>query len=252
MKYNLYIENGESIPAIKIIVIGDLEPSGYTISNNVSVDWDKHSRHIINSDILTVTQIREEILSDYNSIGWGSGNSEQKEIWCKWFVASESERNTIQSSNTQESNADMLSELFLKEKNKIDKSIIIESVMSSTADPFAFTYNQVESSLSETSTVSKDYGTKLNLTTTNIPDGNYKVSWYYETTTSDKGEIETEILYNNEKEIFNGKSKEDEEKFTGYLYVDILEGTHTFDINYKAKKGTVSIKMVTIEITKIN
>jgi len=252
MNYKLYIENGESIPAIKIVVVGGLAPSGYTLSSDTSLDWDKYSNYLINSDILTVSQIREEILSDYNTIGWGSGNADQKEIWCKWFVASESERNTIHSSDTQETNADVLSTLFLKDKNKIDKLAIMETVMTSTVDPFAFTYNQVESSLGETSTISKDFETKLRLTTSNIPDGNYKVNWYYETTTSDKGEIETEILYNVEKELFNSKSKEDEEKFTGYIYIDVLEGVHTFDINFKAKKGTVSIKMATIEITKIN
>ena len=118
MKYNLYIENGESIPAIKIVADGDSAPEGYTLSSNASIDWDKHSNQIINSDLLTASEVRDEILSHYNSVTWASGSEDQKSCWSKWFVASQGEIDAKHSSKKQADNAEVLSEKLLRIRRK--------------------------------------------------------------------------------------------------------------------------------------
>ena len=152
----------------------------------------------------------------------------------------------------QKDNADVLSELFLKEKNSIDKVSIIETIQTSTSTPFLIPYSEVVSSEKEISTASKEYQTVLRLTTPSISDGKYKISWYFETIVDKKGEVECQVKFDDKDELFKIKSKEDElEMSSGFKYKNMSEGVHTIDINFKVKKGTATIKMTTIEITKI-
>ncbi|CAG7581580.1 MAG: hypothetical protein SLAVMIC_00912 [uncultured marine phage] len=253
MKYNLYIEDNESIPALIVTLDGESAPNGYTLSSNISIDWDKYSNHLINSDVLTATEIRDEILSNYNSVTWDSGDINQRSVWSKWFVASQSERNLIHSSDDQDDNLDILSDKLLKDKNKIDKASIIETIQTSTDGIFFIPYFEVGSYDKEASTSSKEYQNVVSLSLDNISDGKYKISWYFETISDKKGEIECQVLLGESDELFYLDSKEDEwEKSSGFTYKNISDGSYKLNINFKASKGTVTIKMATLEITRIS
>ena len=128
---------------------------------------------------------------------------------------------------------------------------LVKIVEESNIPSFLGSYSEVSSSEETSSTASKDYQNKVRLTTSEIPDGKYKISWYFDMSTDNKGEMEVEVLLDDSKELFKVKTKEDEESSSGFVYKNISKGIHTLDINFKAKKGTASLKMTTIEIVKI-
>jgi len=104
----LYIEDSQSIPSIKIDIDTNPAPTGYTASTNPTVDFDKYSFRIIDDGLLVLSEVRTAIESEYTSITWTTGTTEQKEIWSKWGVATISERDEVHTSSEQKNNAKLL------------------------------------------------------------------------------------------------------------------------------------------------
>lgn len=95
---NIYLKNGETNPAI---AVGTSAPSGYTISPNPTIDWDKYAEFLIGDQQTTAIVIRDALASEYASITWDSGSDEQKNIWSKWFVATVLERDSEHDASEQ-------------------------------------------------------------------------------------------------------------------------------------------------------
>ena len=111
---NIYLEDSEPLPAVKI---DTSPPEGFTISANPTLDWDKHSTYLVGDLITTAKVIRDEIQNEYDSITWGSGSNDQKNVWSKWFVATKAERDTRHNATKQKDNFKSLA-LLLNKNNE--------------------------------------------------------------------------------------------------------------------------------------
>lgn len=80
---NIYLEDLAGGRAVKI---DTTEPSGFTISSDPTIDWDKYSLHLVFSEMLTVEDIRIEIQIEHDTIAWASGSDAQRLVWAKWGV----------------------------------------------------------------------------------------------------------------------------------------------------------------------
>ncbi len=113
------------------------------------------------------------------------------------------------------------------------------------------------SSESQSNTTSTTFQQKLRLSTTTVPSGTYRISWYCEygagaikeTTevrvqlddTTDLGSVSRQ--FTSEKDIFT---------FSGTKYSSLSNAAHTVDLDYRTTgAGTATIKMARLELWRV-
>ena len=95
---NIYLEDDENGDAIEIATSA---PSGFTISDAPTIDWDKYAERLLQVGTTTAKIIRDGIAADLISVTWASGTDEQKDIWSNWHVASKSQRDEQHTADEQ-------------------------------------------------------------------------------------------------------------------------------------------------------
>ena len=64
---NIYLKDGETRPDV---ALGTSAPSGYTISANPTIDWNKYAEYLINDQQIKAKVIRDELAAELVSITW--------------------------------------------------------------------------------------------------------------------------------------------------------------------------------------
>jgi hypothetical protein len=124
---------------------------------------------------------------------------------------------------------------------------------------FGTEYQYVEDELTSTTT-STIFIEKLKLTTRNILEGKYKISWYYQwiysaATQDFKGRVQLDDSINIMSHQQEPKDGGDEQKIpvSGFKVLDLTAGVHTIDIDFcrSDSPGTATISNARLEIFRV-
>jgi len=105
------------------------------------------------------------------------------------------------------------------------------------------------------STTSTTYVTRLELTTNYLPEDQYTIKWYYQYNT-DNSIFESQVIVDNitvlEHICFNPMNQDPAFEYSSYgsFLIELTEGVHVIDLNYKAvAPGTVIINRAQLRIS---
>jgi hypothetical protein len=110
-------------------------------------------------------------------------------------------------------------------------------------------------SLSESSTNSSTPQRKLRMNITEIPEGRYRIGWYYEwaqssQSTDFRARVQlndtTDLMYHSQEAKDSGTDQSI--PICGYAYVNLTEEDHTIDLDFWAEGNTSYIKNARLEI----
>jgi hypothetical protein len=114
-------------------------------------------------------------------------------------------------------------------------------------------------SLSESSTNSSTPQRKLRMNITEIPEGRYRIGWYYEwaqssQSTDFRARVQlndtTDLMYHSQEAKDSGTDQS--MPICGYAYMNLTEGDHNIDLDFWAEGNTSYIKNVRLEIWRVS
>ena len=95
----LYLEDGETIPAVQILPDVDPAPSGYTLSTSIE-DWDTYWSRGVSSIVARVS-----ISALVATKTFALCTAGEKAVASKWFVVSKTDRDTVHTAAEQAANS---------------------------------------------------------------------------------------------------------------------------------------------------
>lgn len=128
---NIYLEDLVGGDAVKV---GTVEPSEFTISSDPTVDWDKYAFRLVFNDVIGGEVVWAEIKNEYDTITFASGSAAQKSVWSRWAVATQAERDSIDSVAVQEFNAKQIHRILTASADNTVKSNFVDNITTSEPD----------------------------------------------------------------------------------------------------------------------
>lgn len=212
------------------------------------------------------SEYRDSLITYAQTITFGDLTGKEQFELSKNFAVNKADRDSVISVDDQKDYAKDVQGL-IDESNKQDSfessspSIVNEvgvpDFTDSTFSTLFGSYVAEVSSELETSTVSKDFQTKLSLITTDIPSGKYKISWSFE----QRGVVNfnlistiqldgsTTLMENN----IEFKDKDNWVSASGFKYENITSGVHTIDFKFKSESNNnIGIRKLRIDIWRIS
>ncbi len=118
-----------------------------------------------------------------------------------------------------------------------DKTILDGIISGLPSRPLGKIYGEV-SSEGQSSTTSDTFEQKLRLTTPNIAAGKYRIEWYFEIASSvSNTEVEAKVEADDTHIFANPKAIDRIVSCGGFRYVEVEDGVHTIDIDWRVSSG---------------
>lgn len=118
-----------------------------------------------------------------------------------------------------------------------DKTILDGIISGLPTRPTGKIYGEVSSD-GQSSTTSSAFEQKLRLTTPSIPAGKYRIEWYFEiASNAGNVEVEAKVEADDTYVFANPKAIDLLVPCGGFRYVDVEDGVHTIDLDWRVSSG---------------
>ena len=108
------------------------------------------------------------------------------------------------------------------------------------------------------STTSKSPQRKLRMSISDLPEGRYRIGWYYEFAHSSSSQdfrarvqLDDSIDLMEHLQELKDAGTDQSNMGCGFSYQDLIAGDHTIDLDYWAENGTAYIKNAKLEIWRV-
>lgn len=139
------------------------------------------------------------------------------------------------------------------------KKVLLDDFPSGGGGPVFGSQYHFQEDTSESNTTSNNYQQKLRLTTGSLPDGTYRLGWFYnwrhtQTSRDFKAQLELDDTTVIMEHFEEPKDQEPDQKYSssGFINLDLV-GVHTIDLDYCRNQGGASyIWNVRLELWRVS
>lgn len=247
-----------------------LVEDAYDFNNNSATDVTTIENLKLFNDLLRLDYVdyRDSLISYVGGVTFSNLSNDEKLILTKNFAVDKSDRDTVSTSDEQKDYAIDVQSLIDKANIKksydsysdtiANNSGVPEFTNSTSSSVFGSYVAEVSSDGETTTNDREEWQTKVSLITTSIPTGKYKISWYAEQKGSTKYDFESRVVLDDSTDYLMETNIENKDgnnwySISGFKYVNLSEGIHTVDFEFKPELYTlIRIRNVRLDIIRIS